>query len=445
MGSKKHQVSSFSDETLICVYQATKLIAREKALLHSKSIFLDKATTMKIESVLNRMGKTFWEKGIAQRVLDIPLSPIKEMELAAAKIDGVVSLGQGIPSFQTPRHICDAVATALAEGQVSYYSLDPGYSTLRKAVSEKLQTRNRITADPDTELTITVGASEAFSAAVMVLIDKGQEAIIPEPAYPAHIEAVYLADGQPRMVPLVEEEGWRLDLDQIRATVSDKTAAIIINTPHNPTGSVFARKDLEEVANIALEHEIAVISDETYEQFTYDGHAHYSVGSIHELWAKGLAVSCFTFSKTYAMTGWRVGYVVGHSGIIDHLLKVHDCFAICAPTISQIAALAALQGPQTCVDVFRQKFQERRDQSCAWLNKVGWTFQKPYGAYYILAEIPSHDSYSYSIDLLRKAKVNTIPGAAFGKIGEGHIRLSYCMDEATIDEAYRRIENTSKR
>jgi aminotransferase len=399
---------------------------------------------MKIESVLNRMGKTFREKGIAKRVLDIPLSPIKEMELAASKIDGVVSLGQGIPSFPTPRHICDAATAALAEGQISYYSLDPGYPALREAVSEKLLAQNGITVDPDSELTITVGASEAFSAAVMVLIDKGQEAIIPEPAYPAHIEAVYLADGQPRMVPLVEEEGWRLDLDQIRAAVTDKTAAIIVNTPHNPTGSVFPRKDLKEVANIALEHELAVISDETYEQFTYDGHAHYSIGTVQELWAKGLAVSCFTLSKTYAMTGWRVGYVVARSAIIDHLLKVHDCFAICAPTISQIAALTALRGPQMCVDVFRQKFQERRDQSCEWLNRLGWTYQKPHGAYYILPVIPSHDSYSYSIELLQKAKVNTIPGASFGQIGEGHIRLSYCMDESTIDEAYQRIERASK-
>jgi aminotransferase len=400
---------------------------------------------MKIESVLNRLGKTFREKGIAQRVLDIPLSPIKEMELAASKIGSVVSLGQGIPSFQTPRHICDAVTAALAEGQISYYSLDPGYSILREAISEKLQTQNRITADPDSELTVTVGASEAFSAAIMVLIDQGQEVIIPEPAYPAHIEAVYLANGQPQMVPLVEQEGWRLDLDQIRAAVNDKTAAIIVNTPHNPTGSVFPRKDLEEVANIALEYELAVISDETYEQLTYNGHSHYSIGSIQELWAKGLAVSCFSFSKTYAMTGWRVGYVVAHSAIIDHLLKVHDCFAICAPTISQIAALTALRGPQTCVDVFCQKFQERRDQSCEWLNRLGWTYQKPYGAYYILSEIPSHDSYSYSIKLLRNAKVNTIPGASFGKTGEGHIRLSYCMDESTIDEAYRRIEQASQR
>jgi len=419
--------------------------AREKALLHPRSISNYKETAMKIESVLNRMGKTFQEKGIAQRVLNIPLSPIKEMELAASKIEGVVSLGQGIPSFLTPRHICEAVKAAISEGQISYYSLDPGYLTLREAISEKLRTQNRITADPDSELTITVGASEAFSAAVMVLIDRGQEAIIPEPAYPAHIEAVYLADGKPRMVPLVEEEGWRLDLDQIRAAVTEKTAAIIVNTPHNPTGSVFPRKDLEEVANIALEHEIAVISDETYEQFTYDGRSHYSIGSVQELWVKGLAVSCFSFSKTYAMTGWRVGYVVARPSIIDHFLKVHDCFAICAPTTSQMGALAALHGSQTCVDGFRQKFRERRDQSCEWLNRLGWTYQKPYGAYYLLSNIPSHDSYHYSINLLRHAKVTTIPGASFGKTGEGHIRLSYCMDEHTIDEAYRRIERVSKR
>lgn len=405
---------------------------------------IDEETKMKIESVLNRMGKTFHEKGIAQRVLDIPLSPIKEMELATSKIEGVVSLGQGIPSFKTPLHIRDAVTAAIAEGQISYYSLDPGYSTLREAVSEKLKTNNGIIADPDSELIITVGSSEAFSAAVMVLVDGGQEAIIPEPAYPAHIEAVCLADARPKMVPLVEEDGWRLDLDRIRAAITDKTAAIIVNTPNNPTGCVFPRKDLEEVANIALEHELFVISDETYEYFTYDGRHHHSIGSVKELWAKGLAVSCFTFSKTYAMTGWRVGYVVAREAIIDHLLKVHDCFAICAPTVSQIAALAALKGPQECVGVFRQRFLERRDLSCEWLDRLGWAYQKPGGAYYVLSEIPSQDSYDYSIELLRKAKVNTIPGAAFGKTGEGHIRFSYCMDERTIDEAYRRIEHANK-
>jgi aminotransferase len=144
------------------------------------------------------------------------------------------------------------------------------------------------------------------------------------------------------------------------------------------------------------------------------------------------------------MTGWRVGYVVAREAIIDHLLKVHDCFAICAPTVSQIAALAALEGSQECVDIFRQKFQERRDLSCEWLNKFGWTYQKPYGAYYILPEIPYQDSYDYSIRLLRKAKVNTIPGAAFGQTGEKHIRLAYCMDESVINEAYKRIERTNE-
>jgi aminotransferase len=298
-----------------------------------------------------------------------------------------------------------------------------------------------VEADPDSEICITVGAMEGLLAALLTLVDRGDEVIMPSPNYASHIEQALLAEGVPVFAPLWDD-GWRLDLDAVRRAVTPRTRAMIVCTPHNPTGAVFSREDLCGLAELALEHDFFIISDETYEFLTYDGREHFSLSSIPEL--KDNLVCAFSFSKKYAMTGWRVGYVYASQGVLDHLEKVHDAGSICAPTISQRAALAALQGPQDCVQDIRRTLADRRDLICRRLEGLEefFSFVRPRGAYYLMARFrpPGLDSMSLALRVLNEARVITIPGSAFGPAGEGHLRMSFGGGEDEINLAFDRLE-----
>ncbi|MBW1982017.1 MAG: pyridoxal phosphate-dependent aminotransferase [Deltaproteobacteria bacterium] len=394
-------------------------------------------------SALVAAGKRFRTEGISRRVRQITVSAIKEMPLLAEKVGGCVSLGQGIPSFATPPHIVEAVCRFLRDSATSgKYTLGPGLPELREAIAGEILTRHGVAFDPDREICITAGAMEGLLAAILTVVERGDEVILPSPNYASHIEQVLMAEGEVVFAPLAED-GWRLDLERLQQAMSSRTRAMILCNPHNPTGAHFPEEDVRSLAELLLERQIIVICDETYDFLTYDGADHFSLLSIPEL--KDQVIATFSFSKKYAMTGWRVGAVVTSEGLLDQIMKVHDAAVICAPTPSQYAALAALEGPQDCVAFFRQQLQQRRDLICRRLDELQhwFSYVKPQGAYYLMVRYLDQqvDSMSYALELLREARVITIPGGAFGPTGEGHLRLSFGGTEEELHQAMDRIQS----
>ena len=379
---------------------------------------------------------------VSSRVENIPPSSIHEMTRLAAQVSDPAFLSWARPTSGTPEHINQAACEAIQKGLASGYSPSAGLPELREAIVEKLKRDNNIDADA-AEVVVTVGAIEGLSSAVMALVDPGDEVLLPSPNYSTHAQQVLLASGKPVYVPTIEEEGFRLDTDAFRKAITPKTKAIMYCTPSNPTGAVFDEKDLRALADIALEHNLGVITDESYEYFTYDGARHFSIGSIPEL--KGRTVSCFTLTKSYAMTGWRIGYLHATSDMIIQIQKAHIPFGICAPVVSQYAAIAALQGPQDCISEFRDKYLFLRDLVCKRLDELTdvFAYQKPRGSYCMFPKIlhkDGDDSKSFCTKLLLQGGVSTTPGFDFGPTAEGHLRITFCCTEAEINKAFDRME-----
>jgi len=409
---------------------------------------------MNERSVYQRMGHEENTKGIARRVAQISVSAIKQMPVLAAKVEGCISLGQGIPSFPTPSFITEGVIEALKhEDWIGKYSLQPGLPALKQAVARRLGQTKGIGVDPETELFISCGAMEALAAGLATIIERGDEVLLPSPNYSSHIEQILFAEGIPVFVPLIEEEGWRLDIRGFEKAVTSKTKAILICHPMNPTGAVFSPDDLGALAEIAIERNLFVVADEAYDFLVYDDLPRFSLTSIPGL--KDNLMACYSFSKAYCMTGWRVGYMLAPGRLIDQVLKVHDAFAICAPTVSQVAALAALQatnGKDGEGDRFIRHVVEtldsRRRLTCECLDRLSHLFgyQRPRGAYYVFPKIllDGMDSVALALKLLYEAKVITVPGNGFGPTGEGHIRLSFGATEKEIREAFDRIESWAR-
>jgi len=323
---------------------------------------------------------------ISDRVLQIQKSAIHEMTRLSKEIDDVAFLSWAKPTSDTPDHIKKAAIDAINNGKVGGYSENKGLLELREEISKKLKRDNSIDSVPS-QIIVTIGAVEGLSAAIMALIDPGDEVILPSPTYSTHIRQVVLASGKPVLVPTVEENGFDLDIDAIQKSITSKTKAILYCSPSNPTGTVFSEKTLRKLADIALENNLMVITDEAYEYFTYDDHRHFSIGSIPEM--KKNVVSCFTFTKSYAMTGWRIGYLHADEALIPQISKAHIPFAICATVVSQYAALAALKGSQDCIQEFRNHYLSARDLMCKRLDELDSVFdyQKPQGSYLMFPKI----------------------------------------------------------
>ncbi len=387
-------------------------------------------------------GKHITKNTVSQRVSKIPRSAIHEMTRLSMQVKDPVSLSWARPAAGTPKHINQAACEAINEGLVSGYSASIGLPELREAIVEKLKRDNNIMAEPS-EVLVTVGAIEGLSAAVMALLDPGDEVLIPSPNYSTHAQQVVLASAIPVYVPTIEEEGFRLNIDAFKKAVTKKTKAIMFCTPSNPTGAVFEEKELRALAGVALENDLAIIVDESYEYFTFDGVKHFSLASIPEV--KEKTVSCFTFTKTYAMTGWRIGYVQATAELVTQMLKAHIPLTICAPVVSQYAALGALKGSQDCVEKFRKKYLAFRDLTCQHLDRLSSVFeyQKPKGSYCMFPKIlhkEGSDSLSFCKRLLLEGGVSTTPGVAFGPTGEGHLRITFCDSEEAINKAFDRME-----
>jgi len=384
---------------------------------------------------------------ISNRIGQITKSAIHEMTRLSKQYDDVAFLSWAKPTSGTPKHINDAVISAIKKGLTSGYSQSEGLSELREEIVKKLKRDNNIIAKPE-ELLVTVGAIEGLMASVMSIIDPGDEVILPTPTYSTHITQVRLASGKPVLIPLQEENNYRLDIEAIKNAITKKTKAIFYCSPSNPTGTVFSENELRELSKIALENNLTVITDEAYEYFTFDGKKHFSIASIPEL--KDNVITNYTFTKTYAMTGWRIGYLHASEQNIAQIKKAHIPFAICAPVASQYAAIAALKGSQECIEKFRLSYLKSRNLMCERLDVLDSYFQyvKPEGSYLMFPKIlgkQGKNSLDFCKKLLAEAKVSTTPGVAFGPTGESHIRLSFCVPEEMVNKAFDRIEKFLKK
>ena len=379
---------------------------------------------------------------ISERVSKLKKSAIHEMTRLSSQIEDVAFLSWAKPTSDTPEHIKEASIQSIRDGFVGGYSETMGILPLREEIVKKLARHNGIDAEVS-EVLLTVGAIEGLAAAVMAIIDPGDEIILPSPTYSTHIRQVNLASGKPVLVPLIEEKDYLWDMEAVKRAITPKTKAIMYCSPNNPTGTVYSENELRELAKIALEHDLMVITDEAYEYFVFDGKKHFSIGSIPEM--KNRVISTYTFTKTYAMTGWRVGYLHADKEIIPQIVKAHIPFAICAPVVSQYAALAALKGPQDCVQNFREHYLAMRNVMCERLDRLDSVFdyRKPGGSYLMFPGIrieEGKDSLSFCKKLLQDARVSATPGIAFGPSGESHLRLSFCVPEQTIHKAFDRME-----
>jgi len=383
--------------------------------------------------------------GIAKREKELPYYTIGKLLKIAAESKDIISLGPGEPDFVTPSRILTATKRYLDRG-FTHYSPPGGRAELKEAIIKKLKRENKISAKPE-NIIVTTGSTEAILLTLMCIIDPGEAVMITDPAYFNYKATIEILNGIPIMVPLLEEENFELNRDKLEEfIIPEKTKAIIINSPNNPIGTVMKKKELEEIADFAIEHDLLVISDEAYEKFIYDGEKHVSIGSLNGM--ENNTMSVFTLSKTYAMTGFRLGFAVGRSDIINAMTKIHLFTSICAPTISQMAALNALTGSQKCVERMIKEYDKRRKFIMKRLEEIERFYcVKPKGAFYAFPNIEDFGmkSLEFAEWLLKNAKVAVVPGTEFGKYGEGFIRLSYATSLDKIKIAMDRIERSIKK
>ena len=388
-----------------------------------------------------------------KRTENLQVSLIKQMELKAAKIPDAVSLSQGIPSFDTPSCVKRRAEKALQEGVVAKYSLTTGLQELRELIEQELA-KNKMYYDYDQEIIITVGAIEAITSSLLTILEPGQEVLLPDPSYASYQQVVRLSGGKPVFVPLSEEDSWALDLDKIKKAITKNTKAILFCNPNNPTGTLYSKKQLLELAQLVEKFNLYVISDEVYDNFIFDSdeskNNFFSLAMIPELRKRIIRVN--SFSKSYAMTGWRIGYLHSDKSMVKEILKVHDGLVTCASVISQYAAMGALEMGESDIKNFKIQYQKRRDLICKRLDSLNdiFSYQKPVGAYYVFPSFKpflknNHkfskiNSLQMALMILEKAKVALVPGIAFGPSGEFHLRMSFCRTEKDINLSFDRME-----
>ncbi len=374
---------------------------------------------------------------ISQRAARIPPSGIRKFFDIAATMDDVISLSIGEPDFDTPAHICEAGIASLQAGK-THYTSNSGMLELRQAIADDLRRLYGVAYDPKDEIIITVGASEALYLSMMALLDAGEEVIVPEPCFVAYAPEVELAGGVARRISTSVQEGFQVRTEDIRAALSPRTKAILIGNPNNPTGTVISRPRMLEIAGLAQERDLIVISDEIYARLVY-GVEHVCCAALPGMRERTILLN--GFSKAYAMTGWRIGYVAGPRELIAPMLRVHQYTIMCAGTTPQIAALRALQAGDPDVEYMHEIYARRRQRIVSGLNAMGLTCFEPGGAFYAFPSIQSTGltSAEFCERLLREEKVAVVPGSAFGACGEGYIRCSYAASFENIEEALRRM------
>jgi len=358
----------------------------------------------------------------------------------SAGMENLVHLEQGEPDFTTPEHIVGAAVKAAREGFTHYTEVD-GTLELRQAVAEKLKNENAIDVDPKTEVTITSGSQEAMLITALGFLNPGDEALILDPYYPAYFEDTLIAEATPVTVPLDAGKNYGVKAEALENRITEKTKIIWMCNPCNPTGHVFSKKDLENIAEVAQKHDLIVFADEIYEKLVYDGAEHISIASVQGMLDRTITVN--GFSKAYAMTGWRIGYVVAERKLSDTLRKLHYYTVLCPNAISQKAAIAALTGPQDCVQEMLKEYDRRRKLIIDELNLIkSAPYTMPKGAFYVFPDFSTFEKSDEALAqrLLREARVVTVPGSGFGASGEGHLRLSYSISYEQTRKGMERIK-----
>ncbi len=383
---------------------------------------------------------------LSEKLDMIPKSMIRKLFDLASGVKDIISLGIGEPDFDTPENIKEYAKEALDKGY-THYGPNIGLPMLREAIAEKLKRDNGIHADPDRNIMITVGANIGFLMSLSSFLKPGEEVLIPSPAFVSYAPATILAGGVPVEVPTHEENEFRIIVDDLKKYVSEKTRAIFINTPNNPTGTVLTRKDLEEIADFAVEHDLIIIADEVYEYIIYDRFKHVSIASLNGLFDRVITIN--GFSKTFAMTGWRLGYIVAHEKFIEKMVKLQMYTVTCPVTFIQYAAAKALRDKRSWEAVRKMVREYDRRRLLVWkrLNEMGLRVFKPRGAFYIFPSIKNTGltSQEFAEKLIKEVKVVVVPGNAFGEAGEGYIRISYATSYEKLIEAMNRIENFLKK
>lgn len=358
----------------------------------------------------------------------VPFTGIRRVLEKANKLEAegrkIVHFEVGQPDFDTPASIKEAAKKALDQG-VTAYSSNYGDIRLRRAIAEKLERMNHLKVDPTKEIMVTCGGEEAVAAALFALLEKGDEVLIADPSYIPYSSLTKIAEAEPLYVPLDEKNGYCFDLEKLEAAVTNKTKLLILCTPGNPTGTMMDEESLRKLAEICCRHDILVLADEAYEQVLYDGNKHISVASLPGMWERTITVQ--SFSKTYSMCGWRIGYLVAPAELMRIVVRAHQTVAMNACSFGQLGALEALTGPQDSLYAMLAEFDRRRLLLYNGLKELGVPCSRPQAAFYLFPDIGEFgmDSFTFAELLLDKYGVATVPGVEFGKNGENHLRISY--------------------
>ena len=380
---------------------------------------------------------------LSQKVTTIKPSGIRKFFAIACEMEDVISLGVGEPDFDTPWHIRDEGIYSLEKGR-TFYTSNSGLMPLREEISRYLKRRCNLNYDPKREILVTVGGSEGIDLALRAMLDPGDEVLIPEPCYVSYLPCVQLAGGVPVTIELKEENEFRLTKEELLEKITDKTKILVLPFPNNPTGAIMRREDLEAIRDVIIEKELFVLSDEIYSELTYQ-EEHVSPASLPGMWERTLTIN--GFSKAYAMTGWRLGYICGPEEIVKQMTKIHQFAIMCAPTTSQYAAVEALKNGDKDVAQMREAYNQRRRFLMNAFKEMGLPCFEPFGAFYVFPCIKKFGmtSEEFAMKFLEEEHVAVVPGTAFGDCGEGFLRISYAYSIEELKVALARLERFIRR
>ena len=376
---------------------------------------------------------------LSDKVVAIQPSGIRKFFDIVSEMPDAISLGVGEPDFDTPWHIRDEGIYALEKGR-TFYTSNAGLKELREEIVRYLERRIHTSYNPVDEVLITVGGSEGIDMAFRAMLNPGDEVLIPQPSYVSYEPCAVLADGVPVIIELKAENDFRLTKQELLSAITDKTKILVLPFPNNPTGAIMEKKDLEEIAEVCIEKDIYVLSDEIYSELSYKGD-HVSIASLPGMRERTILIN--GFSKAYAMTGWRLGYACGPADIIAQMTKIHQYAIMCAPTTSQYAAVEALRNGDEDVAMMRESYDQRRRFLMNAFQEMGLSCFEPYGAFYTFPSIKEFgmSSDEFATRFLEEEKVAVVPGTAFGACGEGFLRISYAYSLEQLKEALGRLSH----
>lgn len=377
---------------------------------------------------------------LSKTITTIQPSGIRKFFDIVSEMEDAISLGVGEPDFDTPWHIRDEGIYSLEKGK-TFYTSNAGLKELKIEISKFLKRKYDLDYDYNAEMFVTVGGSEAIDMALRAMLDPGDEVIIPQPSYVSYVPCTVLANGTPVPLELKAENEFRLTADELRAAITPKSKILIMPFPNNPTGAIMERKDLEAIVDVIIENDLFVLSDEIYSELTYlENEGHVSIASLPGMKERTILIN--GFSKSHAMTGWRLGYACGPKEIISQMLKIHQFAIMCAPTTSQYAAVEALKNGDDDVAMMREQYNQRRRYLLHRFKEMGLECFEPFGAFYVFPCIKEFGMTSdeFATELLKSRKVAVVPGTAFGDSGEGFVRISYAYSIDNLRVALDRIE-----